>query len=287
MDFLTGNIGSYNRPTPKVSIVMPVYNSEKYLREAVLSILSQDMEEIELIIIDDFSTDGSVNIINNFMEIDSRIVFERNRKNMGVVYSRNRGLSLCHKESKYYAVADADNISNKNRIVTQYNFLENNPIYGAVGSNINILNKFNEFTGCREYASKSNIIRNNLLKRNPMCHSTLMIRMPVLNKVGNYAKDGVFDRDRGYDLIVRIGMQYDLYNLEKKLVNYRIDLDKLRANSVKKKIKSTLQIQLKWCIKLGYKTFFKNFFSIFKHFIIMFMPDNFFLFLYKKVYGGE
>lgn len=122
---------------PKVSIFMPVYNADKYLRESIESILNQSYTNFEFIIIDDGSTDNSINIIESYK--DNRIKFFKNEKNMGLPFTRNRGISLC--KGTYIALMDADDIALHNRIKKQVTFLENNNEYSIVCSNII---KFNE-----------------------------------------------------------------------------------------------------------------------------------------------
>ena len=114
---------------PLVSIIMPVFNSEKYLKKAIESILNQTYENIELIIIDDNSSDGSIDIINSFNS--KKIKFFQNQKNMGVSAARNKAIDLSN--GKYLALMDSDDISFIYRIEKQVNFLEKNSDYGLIG----------------------------------------------------------------------------------------------------------------------------------------------------------
>jgi len=115
----------------KVSVIMCVYNAEEFLRESIESVLGQSMRDLELIIIDDASTDSSQDIIREFLEKDGRIVSLRNDTNLGPAVSRNRGIKIAR--AKYIAVQDADDISVKDRFLKQYAFLENNPDLFLVG----------------------------------------------------------------------------------------------------------------------------------------------------------
>ena len=91
---------------PLVSIVMPLYNSEKYIESTLKSILNQTYKNFELIIIDDGSKDSGSDIIKEYLKSDSRIKYYRNKKNSGVSYSRNRGIELS--EGKWIAFIDSD-----------------------------------------------------------------------------------------------------------------------------------------------------------------------------------
>ena len=89
-----------------VSVILPVYNSEKYIAEAVDSVLSQTYEKLELIVINDGSTDCSENIIKNYK--DSRIVYIKNKKNVGVAMARNKGIQIA--SGSYIAFIDSDDV---------------------------------------------------------------------------------------------------------------------------------------------------------------------------------
>ncbi len=92
--------------TPLVSVIMPAYNAERYIEEAIASVLSQTVADLELIVIDDTSTDRTGQLIREFAEKDSRVRPFFNEKNMGVARTRNRGLSLCR--GSYVALLDSD-----------------------------------------------------------------------------------------------------------------------------------------------------------------------------------
>lgn len=79
---------------PAISVIMPVFNSEKFLSEAILSILNQDFSDFEFIIIDDGSTDSSAQIIQKFAKKDERIIFLKNEKNLKISESLNRGIKI-------------------------------------------------------------------------------------------------------------------------------------------------------------------------------------------------
>ena len=116
---------------PLVSVVMPVYNAEKFLAEAIESILAQTFSDFELIIVDDGSTDGSAGIIQAYAEHDSRIRAVQLDMNEGVASARNRGTA--ETSGKYIAGMDSDDISLPERLQQQVEFLESHPAIGAVG----------------------------------------------------------------------------------------------------------------------------------------------------------
>jgi len=122
---------------PKVSVIMPVYNSENYIKQAIDSILNQTYSDFELIIIDDCPQDKSMDVVNTF--IDDRIHIIHNKLNSGIAYSRNKGLE--YSSGKYIAIMDHDDISMKNRFVKQLEYLEKNSEIDVIGGKIQLIDK--------------------------------------------------------------------------------------------------------------------------------------------------
>src|SRR2546423_6687976 len=115
---------------PRVSVLMPVYDVAKYLREAIDSILGQTFTDFEFIIIDDASTDRSAEIINSYN--DPRIRFIQNEKNVGLIATLNRGLDLAYGE--YLARMDQDDVSLPERLAKQVAFMETASDVAASGT---------------------------------------------------------------------------------------------------------------------------------------------------------
>ena len=122
---------------PKVSVIMPVYNRERYLAEAIASILGQTFADFEFIIVDDGSSDGSPEIIQHFAQRDKRIVPVMLDKNVGNASARNRGIERA--KGEYLAAMDSDDISLPDRLRCQAQFLDANPKIGLVGANIYVV----------------------------------------------------------------------------------------------------------------------------------------------------
>ena len=121
---------SDNQMVPLLSVLMPVYNVEQYVAEAIESILNQTFNNFELIIIDDGSTDASRVIASEYAKKDHRIRFY-SRENRGIVKTRNELLLLA--QGKYFAIMDGDDISYPTRLEEQLNFLVNSNDYLIVG----------------------------------------------------------------------------------------------------------------------------------------------------------
>ena len=136
---------------PLLTVLMPVYNAEKFLAESINSILSQTYSDFELLILDDGSTDNSLKIIEAYAKEDKRIKVIVNQKNRGEAKCRNRLLK--NSKTEFIAWMDADDISLEDRLQTQMDFLKQNPKidavgvqYSAFGSSGNLATNFTYFS---------------------------------------------------------------------------------------------------------------------------------------------
>ena len=114
--------------TPKVSVVMPVYNAEKYLREAIDSILRQTFDDFEFIIVNDCSKDTSWDIMQEYARRDPRVILIYNAQNLGEAGARNVGMAQAR--GQYIAAMDADDVSMADRLALQVKYLDENPEVG-------------------------------------------------------------------------------------------------------------------------------------------------------------
>lgn len=200
---------------PLVSVVMPVYNAEKYLTEAIDSILGQVYKNIELIIIDDCSSDNSVKIVESYS--DSRIRFFRNEVNLKQPRTRNKGIALAN--GKYIANMDADDISLPERISKQVAFMEKNTDVDVCGTSIKC------FGGALERVWKYPVESRELLVwsviNSPFAHPTVMIRKSSIEKYKiTYSVDFKYAQD--FELWSRLALQgCKFYNLPEVLLHYR------------------------------------------------------------------
>lgn len=120
--------------TPRVSVIMPAYNVEKYIAEAIESILNQTFVDFELIIINDGSTDDTAKIIKDYAKRDKRIVFINRADNRGFITTLNECLDVA--KGEFVAKMDSDDISLPERLARQVEFLDNNPNIGMVGAGL-------------------------------------------------------------------------------------------------------------------------------------------------------
>lgn len=165
---------------PLVSILMPVFNGMPYLPEAVESILGQTLSDFEFIIVNDGSSDDSLDYLNSIN--DSRVVLFNNRVNVGLSESLNIGLSKSR--GKYIARIDQDDIAVPERIEKQCSFLEANRGIGLLGSGFEVINEEGKFIGIRSMGLEDMEIKWRLMFKNPFLHSSVMLRMEDLRASG-------------------------------------------------------------------------------------------------------
>lgn len=197
-----------------LSVLMPVYNAEKYLRFAIESILNQDFPDFEFIIINDGSTDNSKEIILSYD--DKRIRYIENEKNLKLIATLNLGLSLC--QGKYIARMDADDVSDKRRFLKQIAFLEAHQNCVLLGTSANVINKYNEIKGRIMQPSSNDKLQISLLFTNPFLHPSVVIRKSVLDTL-IYDEKAIHTED--YLLWTQIADKGTVANLDECLLNYR------------------------------------------------------------------
>ncbi len=203
--------------TPLVSVVMSVYNGEEYLSDAIESILSQTMEELELIIIDDGSSDASLELIKGYKRQDARIVLI-SRENRGLIASLNEGIGQAR--GKYIARMDADDISLSERLQVQVDFMEQNPNIGLSGTWIEAFDESGTKVIGR-YSVDHPMLRCELLFSSPFAHPSVMMRSELLRDNGlSYDKAYVDAED--YELWYRCAKVTRLANIPQVLLRYRL-----------------------------------------------------------------
>lgn len=202
-----------------VSVVMPVYNGERYLRQALESILKQTFTDFEFVIIEDGSTDNTCAILESYD--DSRIVIVRNQKNIGFTRSLNKGLSLA--QGEYVARMDADDISLPQRFTKQVAFLREHPEIGILGCNCLDIDSKGRYAGLRVMPDSNLQIRWASLLENPFAHPAVMMRRDVITRNG-LAYDESFETTQDYELWSRVLKYTRGGNLSEPLVQYRLCL---------------------------------------------------------------
>jgi glycosyltransferase involved in cell wall biosynthesis len=199
---------------PAISVLMPNYNNEPFLRDAIDSVLNQTFTDFIFIIIDDGSTDKSVDIIRSYS--DKRILLIEKKNNSGIVDTLNIGLEQV--TSKYFIRMDGDDISTVERFALLYQFMENNPDIGVCGSNIKIFGSISETW---RYSSDKDKCKARLIFNNGVGHASTIVRTEVLKNNGiTYSNKHPYMED--YELFSQLKRHTEFTNIDKELYQYRI-----------------------------------------------------------------
>ncbi len=206
---------------PRVSVIMAVYDAEKYLREAVESVVAQTLKDCELIVVDDASTDASLAILQSYA--DPRIRLLRNPTNLGQCVSRNRALAAA--QGRYIAVLDADDVALPTRLEKQAQWLDGHPEVGVLGSDAIIIDEEGKERGLWHCAHNDDVdLKWQILFNNPFIHSSVMLRKSVLDQTGGYSNEEGIRRSfvEDYELLSRITRCAQSAVVPEILLKYRV-----------------------------------------------------------------
>ena len=202
--------------SPSLSVVMAVYNGERWLAETLASLSSQTFGDFEIVAIDDGSTDGSAAILAEAAARDARyrIITQANR---GLVASLNRGLA----ESRAPLVAriDADDVAEPERFARQVAFLQAHPEVAALGSAIRIIGPDGASRRLQAYPCGPSAVADAMLRGCALAHPAVMMRLEAVLAAGGYRE--AFRHAEDYDLWLRLGERHELDNLPEPLLRYR------------------------------------------------------------------
>lgn len=198
---------------------MSVYNGERFLREAIDSILIQTFTDFEFLVIDDGSTDSSAAIIQSYSDL--RIIYIRNDKNIGLTESLNKGIALA--KAELIARMDADDLAYPQRLAKQYEYMMKHPYCALLSSWARVISEDKKFVRLERY--RSEFYYYNLTFECWMYHPTVMFRKQPLMMLGGYASQ--YSED--FDLFWRISSMFEIGNLAEPLLDYRISKSSLHA----------------------------------------------------------
>jgi glycosyltransferase involved in cell wall biosynthesis len=202
---------------PLVSVLMSVYNGERYLREAVDSILAQTFGDFEFLIVDDGSTDGTAGILASCS--DSRIRLIRNETNLGLTRSLNRGLTLAR--GKYIARQDADDVALPERLAVQVDHLEAHPEVIALGGRLCFIDSDGARIGEEaRVVDHEDIVAQLMQGIGAVPHPAVVMRTDAVRQVGGYREE--FRAAQDVDLWLRLAECGQLANLEQVIAYYRV-----------------------------------------------------------------
>ncbi|HEY6976145.1 MAG TPA: glycosyltransferase family 2 protein [Chitinophagaceae bacterium] len=201
---------------PKVTVFMAVFNGEKFIRQAINSILKQTFNDFELLLVDDGSTDNSVSIIREYS--DDRIRLLQNETNLGLFLTRNRGIEEAR--GKYFATLDCDDIATKRRLELQMKYFQQNKKAAVCAGRVIYIDNHSRRIGTRSPLSgDQDYYKALLLFTNIFINSAAMIDMNVLKK---FKYRIGYEPAEDYDLFERIAAEYEIGIINDFVCNYRI-----------------------------------------------------------------
>lgn len=238
-----------------LSIILPVYNSEKYLAESIESIINQTFSDFELIIINDASTDGSREIALKYASKDKRILVIENKYEKGLYGALNSGLELCNAD--YIARVDGDDINELNRLEIQINFLKENPDISIVGSGYQL---FGNGSNRKIFHPSSSVkLAWKFLTNTYFCHPSVMFRSSILQTINQYPKVTCED----FAFFSKIIQEHKGRNIKKILVHYRqhgTNYSNTQSEKIKGSVKNTFIENFKFYTgSFEYSELFYNF----------------------------
>ena len=199
-----------------VTVIVPIYNADLFLKQSIESILAQTYSDFELLAINDGSTDTSGKTLESFS--DERLKIINNDRNLGLIYTLNRGIKEA--KGKYIARMDADDIANPERLALQVSFLEKHSEVALLGGGADLIDENGtSFMPMSPPCLHKEIIEKIFLG-SCFIHPSVMFRTNVVRKLGGYRAEALHAED--YDLWLRIIQYHEVANLAEKLIQYRV-----------------------------------------------------------------
>ncbi|MFT6166281.1 MAG: glycosyltransferase involved in cell wall biosynthesis [Vicingaceae bacterium] len=216
---------------PLVTVILPCFNAEKFIFDALNSIINQSYKNLEIFVINDGSTDSSIAEITSLLETDTRVKLITNEVNLGLIKTLNKGIDLA--KGKYIARMDADDFSAPGRIEKQINTFLKNPSCDVLGTNASPMDMEGNFLSNDSFTYlQSETLKLSVLFTQPFFHGSVMAKTNVL-KENHYSEK--YKHSEDFELWNRLSSKnYNLANLKDSLYTYRINTD-----GVSRKFEST------------------------------------------------
>jgi glycosyltransferase involved in cell wall biosynthesis len=272
---------------PLVSVYMPVYNAALYLEEAVESVLSQTYKNIELIMVDDASTDGSAKIIRQYVKKypkKIKAIYLKKNVNMGGDAAGNMAYQLA--SGDYIARMDADDVALPTRIEKQVAFLEKHSSYAVVGTSAYVIDKDGQVVGEKKMPVKHQDIYDEFFVFHPMIHPTIMVRKSALNGRKNLYRLEYEANNDYLTFIELISQGYRFGNLAEKLLYYRVHGMNDSLVEVKSRFMNSLKIRYRAVKEFGYNPTLMGVLKLLAQVILVgVLPEKIIVPLYMVVRG--
>ncbi|MCD4711905.1 MAG: glycosyltransferase [Clostridiales bacterium] len=263
---------------PVISVIMGVYNCESTIKRSIESILNQTYSDWELIICDDYSTDQSYMIANEYAHKYENITVIKNESNKGLAYTLNKCLEVA--KGKYIARMDSDDISLNTRFEKQIEFLQKNKEYEVVGSSVILYDDSGDIS-IRNTIEIPN--KYDLIKTVPFIHPTIMIYKEIYDNLNGYTVSKRTRRGQDADFWFKFYSNgYKGYNIQEPLLKYHESLTDYKKRSLRVAF---------WGARtryIGYKSLklpLRYYFHVLKPIIVALLPNKLMYFYHKRIRG--
>lgn len=237
---------------PLVSVVIPVHNGEKYIKESINSCLNQTYTNIEIVVVDDASTDNTVSLLKEYGNQINVISVDK-QNGLGNVIN----IGIRASKGKYIARMDADDVMYSTRLEKQVEYLENNSDCVAVGGQIDMIDESGNVTGHREYPLTDRELRKNLFLFQPFAHPAVTLRKDTLEEIGLYPEDMWKVED--VKLFLILSTKGKFANISDTVLKYRLTFNTQSQSKMVDHFKKTNEVR-EWATKkLGIKPSFRQF----------------------------
>ena len=231
--------------TPALSVVVPAYNAALHLQEALRSVLDQDFEDFELIVIDDGSTDGTAALLQDFAA-DPRVRALTNERNMGLIATLHRGYAECR--APLIARMDSDDICDPARFRRQVEYLQANPDVGIVGGAIRFFG--NVAPNVFRFPEGHEAIRPAMLFYCSLAHPALMFRRELVDR-GLFRYDDAFRHAEDFHLWSRLLLSVKAANLPDVVLDYRLHAQQVSSDSSAKQYEASVRVRRQMLLEAG------------------------------------
>jgi glycosyltransferase involved in cell wall biosynthesis len=266
-------IKSASNEDPLVSVIIPVYNSEPYLSEALNSVLKQRFSSFEVVCVDDNSKDNSLKILRKYArEYPSKVRVFKNDRNMGVGYSAN--LAISKAKGVFVARLDSDDVMIESRLKRQAEYLLSNPEVVIVGGQVIISDKEGTVVGKKKFPLTDEKIYNLMFNVMPIQQGASMINRAHLPKDFKFYKGNSRVAEE-VELFFRLHQYGKFANLRANVLRYRQYRGSTSLKNPKKTFYDSFRVRLKAVNKYRYKPTFKGWFTMFIQFcLVSILPKN-------------
>lgn len=261
---------------PIISVIMPAYNAERTLADAIESILSQNFRDFELIVVDDGSTDNTATLLKQYAQSDARIVILTNTPNQGISRSRNRALKAARGD--YIACLDSDDVAEPSRLTAQLEYMTQHPDCVLLGSDLTIIDEASTIVGRRVYPHNDHELRKALPRVNPFAQPASMFRIDPAREIGGFREDLPLCED--YDLFFRLAEQGKVANLAQPLTRYRVSSTQSKSTRLHDTVRCTLLVQ-QWAFDRGWRPSVGDIVYRWMLKSLLLLPPTLVLFLFK------